>query len=125
MDFLKFSAAISDDDGECSTACSAEDDLRYKLVIENDSLADCVLTTSSSCLISSVQIDVDTHHDVEPVVAYAPLCARVITEHTIVAGGFVEEIFEGYALGAGNYVVSIRADMDSSLATGVKTFSVE
>ena len=125
VDFLKFSATVSDDDGECSTPCSAEDDLNYKLVIENDSFADCVLTTSSTCLIASVQIDVDTHHDVDPVVAYAPLCARVITDHTIVAGGFVEETFEGYALDAGNYILSIRADMDSILATGSKAFSVE
>ena len=125
VDVLNFSATISDSDGACSSPCDADDVLSYHLVIENESLSDCVLTTSSTCLIENVQIDIDVVHDLDPAAVYAPMCGMAITEHIIPAGGSVEETLEGGLLDPGNYIASINVDMDSSLATGSKAFSVE
>lgn len=125
IDVLNFSATITDSDGTCSSPCDADDVLSYHLVIENESLSDCVLTTSSTCLIEDVQIDIDVVHDLDPAAVYAPMCGMAITEHIIPAGGSVEETLEGGLLDPGNYIASINVDMDSSLATGSKSFSVE
>ena len=124
VDVLNFSATISDSDGTCSSPCDADDVLSYHLVIENESLSDCVLTTSSTCLIENVEISVaGPHGDVTE--TYTPMCGEALSVHDIPAGATVNESLNGGTLDPGSYIAIINVYMYGGLAYGSASFTVE
>ena len=123
-DHLDYSVQITDGSGACTSPCDVEDDLSYHLTIENTTAADCVIHTSTTCLIENVEISTLGVHG-RVVETYFPMCGEALTTHTVFAGGMVGESLLGGTLARGEYVAMINVDMDGGLAYGTVTFDVE
>jgi hypothetical protein len=124
LDALDFDVRVEDGDGPCASPCDKNDDLTYYASVSNGSLVDCFIETSSSCLVRDIEIIVSGPHG-GTMETYWPSCDDAITERTISAGGSVEESVDGGKLNYGTYVVQANFDVESSLAYGTTSITVD